>query len=99
MAESLPRRLAPVGVADFADGQLAHFAGLNLSRAWMLQGIAAALADDAPRRSTLLGLADDHATAGLPDAVHPDYMVSHWAPTFALYLLSNRGLSTAERHT
>lgn len=95
MTNSLPRRLAPVEVVDPADGQLAHFAGLNLSRAWMLQGIASALADDDPRRATLLALAEEHAAVGLPDALHLEYMVSHWAPTFALYLLSKRGLSTA----
>lgn len=92
MVESLPRRLAPVQVVDPADGQLAHFAGLNLSRAWMLQGIATALADDDPRRAALLSLAEAHVAAGLPDALHPDYMISHWAPTFALYLLTHRGL-------
>jgi len=92
MAESLPRRLTPVQVVDPADGQLAHFAGLNLSRAWMLQGMASALADDDPRRATLLALAEEHAAVGLPDALHPHYMVSHWAPTFVLYLLSRRGI-------
>lgn len=92
IAESLPRRLAPVQVVDPANGQLAHFAGLNLSRAWMLQGIASALVDDDPRRAMLLALADSHAAIGLPDALHPDYMVSHWAPTFALYWLTQRGL-------
>lgn len=92
LAITLSRRLAPVEVVDPADGQLAHYAGLNLSRAWMLQGIATALADDDPRRSPLLALADAHAALGLPDALHPDYMVSHWAPSFALYFLSRRGL-------
>ena len=92
MAESLPRRLAPVQVVDPSDGQLAHYAGLNLSRAWMLQGIANVLTDDDPRRAMLLALADSHAAIGLPDALHPEYMVSHWAPSFALYLLSRRGL-------
>lgn len=75
-----------------SEGQLTHFAGLNLSWAWMLQGIANALADDDPRRAMLLALADSHAAVGLPDALHPEYMVSHWAQTFALYLLSCRGL-------
>lgn len=93
MVETLPARLAPVQVVDPADGQLAHFAGLNLSRAWMLQGIASALADDDPRRAVILSLAEAHASAGLPDTLHPDYMVSHWAPSFALYFLTGRGLT------
>ncbi|MBX3011198.1 MAG: DUF2891 domain-containing protein [Caldilineaceae bacterium] len=88
----LATRLAPVNVVDFADGQLSHYSGLNISRAWMLEGIARALAVDDPRHAELLTLATQHRTLGLPDALHPDYMVSHWAPTFALYLLTGRGL-------
>ena len=92
MVETLATRLAPVNVVDFADGQLAHYCGLNLSRAWMLAGIAGALAADDPRRPLLLDLANQHRTLGLPDALHPDYMVAHWAPTFALYLITGRGV-------
>ncbi len=92
MVETLATRLAPVNVVDFADGQLAHYCGLNLSRAWMLEGIAGALAADDPRRPRLLDLANQHRTLGLPDALHPDYMVAHWAPTFAIYLITGRGL-------
>nr|WP_217497690.1 DUF2891 domain-containing protein [Lysobacter enzymogenes] len=45
---AIPRRaradwLAPGVVLDKADGKLAHLDGLNLSRAWMLEGIAAGL--------------------------------------------------------
>jgi hypothetical protein len=90
--DTLATRLAPVQVVDFADGQLAHYSGLNLSRAWMLAGIASVLTNDDPRRSLLLTLADQHRALGLPDALHPDYMVAHWAPTFALYLLTERGI-------
>ncbi len=92
MVETLPQRLAPVHVVDFADGQLAHYSGLNISRAWMLRGIAGALPAADARKPMLTDLAQAHRDLGLPDALHPDYMVSHWAPTFALYLLSNRGL-------
>lgn len=92
MVEKVATRLAPVRVIDFADGQLSHYSGLNLSRAWMLEGIASALPVDDPRRVVLGDLAQQHRTLGLPDAIHPDYMVSHWAPTFALYLLTKRGL-------
>ncbi len=92
MLEMLAARLALVHVVDFADGQLSHYSGLNISRAWMLAGIASVLPIDDPRSSLLLDLAAQHRTLGLPDALHPDYMVSHWAPTFALYLISGRGL-------
>lgn len=92
MVETFTTRLAPVNVVDFADGQLAHYSGLNLSRAWMMEGIATALPTDDPRQPLLLTLSDQHRVLGLPDALHPDYMVAHWAPTFALYLLTRRGI-------
>jgi len=93
MVEMLVTRLAPVRVVDFADGQLSHYSGLNLSRAWMLEGIASGLPVNDPRRVLLGKMAQQHGTLGLSDAVHPDYMVSHWAPTFALYLLTGRGIA------
>ena len=48
----------PIGVVtDRADGKLAHLDGLNLSRAWMLQGIASGLPEDDDRRGALLAAA------------------------------------------
>lgn len=79
----LVEHLRPVGVVDHGDGRLAHFAGLNMSRAWMLDRIGAAVGDD-----RLRSLAVEHRDAGLPSALHDDYMVSHWAPTFVVYLLT-----------
>lgn len=58
----------------------------------MLEGIVSALTVDDPRRPLLLELAGQHRLLGLPDALHPDYMVAHWAPTFALYLMTGRGI-------
>ena len=84
----LARELAPVGVADASDGQLAHFAGLNMSRAWMLHGIANALPVDDLRRQPFEELAKAHRVAGLSTALHEDYMVSHWAPSFVMYLIT-----------
>jgi hypothetical protein len=92
---TLPRALFPLQVVDFSDGQLAHFTGLNLSRAWMLAGIAAALSPADPRRPLLTQLAQRHREVGLPDALHPAYMVAHWTPSFAVYLLTERGLPSA----
>ena len=80
--------LAPVTVVDPSDGQLAHWAGLNLSRSWMLSAIAAALADNDQRIPVLAENAERHRDAGLATAGHPDYMISHWVPTFAVYLLT-----------
>lgn len=81
--------LTPVEVVDPSDGQLAHWAGLNLSRSWMLDRIARALPAQTPGLDALRANAATHAEVGLPMAAHPDYMVSHWVPTFAVYLLTN----------
>jgi len=77
-------RLVPVQVVDPSDGQLAHWAGLNLSRSWMLRRIGEALPVDDVRRADLFRNAADHVVDGLSLAAHPDYMVSHWVPTFAV---------------
>ncbi|CAN5713047.1 DUF2891 domain-containing protein [soil metagenome] len=90
--EKLINWLMPVQVVDYSEGQLAHFTGLNLSRTWMLEGIYNALPENDRRRPILFDLAQRHRAVGLVDAFHPDYMVAHWAPSFALYLLSQRGL-------
>ena len=38
--------LVPVSVSDVTDGHLVHLAGLNLARAWTMNGIAKALKDE-----------------------------------------------------
>jgi hypothetical protein len=56
----------PVAVSpDPSDPKLAHLDGLNLSRAWMLEGIISALPEDDPRRFHLSAAADAHRRAGL----------------------------------
>ncbi|MEM9775796.1 MAG: DUF2891 domain-containing protein [Chloroflexota bacterium] len=80
--------LQPVEVIDPSNGQLAHWAGLNLSRSWMLYSIAQALPKDHPSIPDLQALSKKHEEVGLPMANHEDYMISHWVPTFAVYLLS-----------
>ena len=80
--------LVPVQVVDPTDGQLAHWAGLNLSRSWMMSSIAAALAHGHRLGEPLTSNAAAHAEAGLALADHDAYMVSHWVPTFAVYLLT-----------
>ncbi|MDA1015694.1 MAG: DUF2891 domain-containing protein [Planctomycetota bacterium] len=83
--------LSPVTITDCDDGKLAHLVGLNLSRAWMLEGIAAGLPIEDARQATLLATADRHRQAGI-DAVSADhYAVAHWVGSFAVYLLTQRG--------
>jgi hypothetical protein len=48
--------LEPTRVADVTDGKLYHLAGLNLSRAWMLEGILFQLPRDDSRRKSLAEL-------------------------------------------
>jgi len=90
--------LPPATVTDPTDGKLAHLHGLNLSRAWMLEGIAAAL--PSPRAATggdsciaaLQATAKSHREAGLPAVTGEHYSISHWLGSFAVYLLTERGL-------
>ncbi|MEO6652166.1 MAG: DUF2891 domain-containing protein [Ilumatobacteraceae bacterium] len=83
--------LRPVEVVDPSDGQLAHWVGLNLSRSWMMTALAHALPAGHRFVPGLLDGAADHAEAGLAMADHDDYMISHWVPSFAVYLLSSAG--------
>ena len=84
--------LLPETVTDPTDGKLAHLDGLNLSRAWMLEGIGSALGEDDPRRSRLLIMAAEHREAGLASVTGEHYAGGHWLGTFAVYLLTRRGL-------
>ena len=84
-------RLEPVSSPDPADGKLSHLAGLNLSRAWMLEGIAHALGDH-PERVAMLGAAARHRDAGLAAVTPEHYAGSHWLGSFAVYLVTGRGL-------
>jgi hypothetical protein len=85
--------LTPAGSSDQGDGKLAHLDGLNLSRAWMLEGIGRTLAGADPRRTLLLDAAQRHRRAGLAGAASPHYAGTHWLGTFAVYLLTGRGLA------
>jgi len=83
-------------VSDRSDGKLAHLDGLNLSRAWMLQGIAAGLPAGDPRIPALREAAAAHAAAGLAACTGEHYAGGHWLGTFAMYLVSERGLGRRE---
>lgn len=78
-------------VTDRSDGKLAHLDGLNISRAWMLNGIAHGLPEDDPRRVALYATAKVQATAGLAAVTGEDYAGGHWLGSFATYLITDRG--------
>lgn len=81
-------------VTDKTDGKLAHLDGLNLSRAWMLQGIAAGLPANDRRIPALLSAADIHAASGLAAVTGEHYAGGHWLGSFATYLVTRRGIGS-----
>jgi len=91
-ADWLPVTISP----DPSDPKLAHLDGLNLSRAWMLEGIISALPADDPRRAALQAAADAHRRAGLAAVTGEHYEGGHWLGSFAVYLTTQRGISAAK---
>ena len=83
--------LEPAVVNDPTDPKLAHLDGLNLSRAWMLEGIAAGLPEGDPRYGALREAAERHAAAGLASVTGEHYVGGHWLGSFATYLVTRRG--------
>jgi Protein of unknown function (DUF2891) len=83
----------PAVVTDPSDGKLAHLDGLNLSRAWMLEGITAALPRGDSRGTSLRTLAKRHADAGLRSVTGEHYEGGHWLGSFAVYLVTRSGLA------
>ena len=83
----------PIGVVtDRTDGKLAHLDGLNISRAWMLEGIASGLPESDPRRAALQAAADVHSESGLASVTGDHYEGGHWLGSFATYLVTKKGL-------
>ena len=84
--------LQPEKSTDPSDPKLAHIDGLNLSRAWMLEGIAAGLPQGDPRLGALQKSAADHRNAGLAAVTGEHYEGGHWLGSFATYLTTRRGI-------
>jgi hypothetical protein len=84
--------LTPGVVTDRSDPKLAHIDGLNLSRAWMLEGIASGLQPGDRRIAALRAAADAHAQAALPAVTGEHYEGGHWLGTFAVYLTTRAGI-------
>ncbi len=85
-----PLSLAPLACVDSSSGKLSHWEGLNLSRAWMLDGIASACLD-AERQAELAALREAHLRAGLTSITGEHYAGAHWLVSFGVYLLTRRG--------
>jgi Protein of unknown function (DUF2891) len=84
--------LQPVVSPDPSDPKLAHLDGLNLSRAWMLEGIAWNLPKGDKRLPTIMAAAEKHRRAGLAAVTGAHYEGGHWLGSFAVYLVTRRGI-------
>lgn len=89
LAKQEPKSLfEPATVADRTDPQIVHLDGLNLSRAWCMRSIAAALPAQDPARKLLAESATRHAEAALAHVASGDYVGEHWLASFAVYMLT-----------
>ena len=89
--------LQPEKSTDPSDPKLAHIDGLNLSRAWMLEGIASGLPANDPRLVALEKSAAAHREAGLAAVTGEHYEGGHWLGSFAVYLDTRRGITRQEK--
>lgn len=89
IARNQPKQLLqPAIVTDRTDPKLVHLDGLNLSRAWCMRSIAAALPKNDPARGVLAHSAAAHAQAALPFIASGNYEGEHWLASFAVYMLT-----------
>lgn len=84
--------IAPERSPDPSDPKLAHIDGLNLSRAWMLDGIASGLPRNDSRLPVLEKAIAAHKSAGLAAVTGEHYEGGHWLGSFAVYLVTRRGI-------
>ncbi|MBA2272128.1 MAG: DUF2891 domain-containing protein [Chthoniobacterales bacterium] len=92
-ADWLPVAVSP----DPSDPKLAHLDGLNISRAWMLEGIVSGLPPNDSRRPAFTAAAEAHHRAGLAAVTGEHYEGGHWLGSFAVYLVSQRGIQPTAR--
>ena len=86
-----PKTLLDIAVVtDRSDPQLGHLDGLNLSRAWCMRHIAAALPEGDGWRAVLAAAGYAHATDALQHVATGHYEGEHWLASFAVYLLTER---------
>jgi hypothetical protein len=89
LAKGEPKSLlTPATVSDRTDPQIVHLDGLNLSRAWCMRSIAAALPKDDAARKVLSEAAKRHVDAGLENLFSGHYEGEHWLASFAVLMLS-----------
>ena len=80
-----PKNLLTVAiVTDRSDPQLGHLDGLNLSRAWCMRHVAAALPENDPARAVLLDAGRTHALDAMQHVATGHYEGEHWLASFAV---------------
>ncbi|MCU0289115.1 MAG: DUF2891 domain-containing protein [Acidobacteria bacterium] len=80
--------MEPAVVTDRSDGKLVHLDGLNLSRAWCMKRIAAALPANDPAKEYLCNASQIHTEDALKNIHSGQYAGEHWLASFAVYLLT-----------
>lgn len=85
--------LTPATVADRSDPKIVHLDGLNLSRAWCMRHISAALPQRDSASRVLSQAAAAHAKDALAHVASGDYVGEHWLASFAVYLLTSPSAS------
>lgn len=96
-AEQYDTLFDPVAVeADPDEGVALHLAGLNVSKAWAVAGIAGDLKEHRYAEVFERG-AKRHVESGLEQAFTDDYAGAHWLSSFVLYLFTRNedGISVA----
>jgi hypothetical protein len=89
LAEARPSQIfTPATVSDGSDGQIAHLAGLNLSRAASFLSIANTLPTDDQRVQVLTTAAETHTSASIESVSGSDYMLEHWLSAYATLVLT-----------
>jgi len=89
LGDGRPANLLTIAVVtDRSDPQLGHLDGLNLSRAWAMRNIAAALPADSRARAFLAHAAYTHAVDALQHVATGHYEGEHWLASFAVFLLT-----------
>lgn len=84
-----PKNLLQIAiVSDRSDPQLGHLDGLNLSRAWCMRHIAAALPAGDEWRAVMEEAGHTHAVDALEHVATGHYEGEHWLGSFAVYLLT-----------
>lgn len=89
VSRGIPESLmTPALVADRSDPKIVHLDGLNLSRAWCMAGVAAALQEGSRTRNALESAASLHANDALAHVTSGNYEGEHWLASFAVFTLS-----------